>query len=89
MPSSTIQVLGAEKALFQHMKKGAKSPKYGVLFAHPLVKDVPYNLRGKVARSLAGKLSIAVKEDFFGKKKIDKSLKTDLDARMKALKKQK
>jgi len=39
MPSSTIQVLGAEKALFKHLRGNAPSPKHGVIFQHPLVKE--------------------------------------------------
>ncbi len=87
MPASTIQVLGAEKALFLHLKKGSKGPKYGFLYSHPLVKQVkPWN-RGKVARSLAAKLSIAVKGDYFGKKNISDGLKKDLEKRLKDIEK--
>lgn len=67
LPSSAIQVLGAEKALFRHMRFGAKPPKHGLLYQHPLVQKAPYNEKGKAARKLAGKLAIAVKKDFFGK----------------------
>lgn len=86
MPSSTVQILGAEKALFRHLKKKAKPPKYGVIFAHPLLREVGKEKRGKIARSLAGKLSIAVKEDYFGKKNIAKELKKKLDKRVKEVK---
>ncbi|MFH1586692.1 MAG: C/D box methylation guide ribonucleoprotein complex aNOP56 subunit, partial [Candidatus Diapherotrites archaeon] len=87
MPGSTIQVLGAEKALFQHLKKGSKGPKYGFLYAHPMVRGVKPWFGGKVARSLAAKLSIAVKEDYFGKKNIAESLKKDLEKRIKEIEK--
>ncbi len=63
IPSSTIQVLGAERALFRHLKTGAKAPKFGVIFAHPLVTEAKE--KGKAARQLAGKISIAVKQDYF------------------------
>ncbi|MCX6803573.1 MAG: hypothetical protein NTY48_03300 [Candidatus Diapherotrites archaeon] len=66
MPASTIQVLGAEKALFAHMRNNAKSPKHGHLFNHPLMQKLPRFRRGKVARIIAGKLSIALKQDYFG-----------------------
>lgn len=68
MPASTVQVLGAEKALFRHLKTKRKTrgPKYGFLFAHPLVKQLPPGHKGKMARSLASKLSIAVKTDVYG-----------------------
>jgi len=63
LPSSTIQVLGAEKALFRHLKTGSKPPKFGVIFAHPSITESQE--RGKAARQLAGKISIAVKQDYF------------------------
>ncbi|MBN1386729.1 NOP58 family protein [Candidatus Woesearchaeota archaeon] len=68
VPSSTIQILGAEKALFRHLKTKAKPPKYGVLYSHPEVQKAKRDQRGKTARKLASKLSIAAKQDYFGKK---------------------
>jgi nucleolar protein 56 len=65
LPSSTIQILGAEKALFRHLKTGAKPPKYGVLLAHSLVQEVPRDRQGKAARVLADKLTLAVRIDYF------------------------
>ncbi len=87
MPSSTIQLLGAEKALFNHIKSGAKPPKYGFIFGHPMLKQVKRNFQGKFARSLAGKLSIAVRQDYFKGKKNVKELKIDLEKRIKELNK--
>ncbi len=72
MPSSTIQVLGAEKALFRHLRTGAKPPKYGVLVSHPLV--VKAKKKGKIARILASKISIATRVDYFGGKFIGDKL---------------
>ena len=66
IPSSAIQVLGAKKALFRHMRSGARSPKHGLIFQHPLVQSAQQKQRGKAARKLAGKISIAVKQDYFG-----------------------
>jgi nucleolar protein 56 len=63
MPSSTIQLLGAEKALFLHIKEGAPAPKHGVIFQHPSVHSSPPWLRGRIARALAGKLAIAARGD--------------------------
>ena len=75
-PASTIQLLGAEKALFRHMKTGARTPKYGFLHEHPLISQNPRNLHGKIARTLADKISLAVKVDYFKGKFIgDKLLK--------------
>ena len=67
MPSSTLQLLGAESALFRHLrdKKHHRSPKYGVLFNHPLIQKVGNEQRGKAARTLADKLSICAKLDLF------------------------
>ncbi|MBI5391799.1 ATP-binding protein, partial [Candidatus Woesearchaeota archaeon] len=65
LPSSTVQVLGAEKSLFRHLKTGSKPPRFGVLFQHPLVAEAAENLKGKTARKLASKISIAVKQDYF------------------------
>jgi len=52
MPSSTIQLLGAEKALFRHLKGGGKSPKHGILLQHPIVHQADYKQRGRIARFL-------------------------------------
>jgi len=65
-PSSTIQLLGAEKALFRHLRtKRAKPPKHGIIFESKLIRGSPRELRGKIARVLASKLSIALKIDFY------------------------
>ena len=78
-PASTIQLLGAEEALFRHLKTGAKSPKYGILHEHPLVTQARASERGKVARALGDKISIAVKVDFFNGKFIGEKLRNDLE----------
>ncbi len=64
MPSSKIQVLGAEKALFRHLKTGSKPPKYGIIFFHDSVLNS--SDKGKAARRLASKIAIAARQDFFG-----------------------
>lgn len=64
MPASTIQLLGAEKALFRHIRSNAKPPKYGFLLQHQEVAKAEN--KGKAARQLAGKISIAAKQDYFG-----------------------
>jgi nucleolar protein 56 len=84
MPSSTIQVLGAEKALFMHIKHKAKPPKHGHIFNHPLLQKLPKDKRGNVARILAGKIAIAAKEDYFSGKK-DNSLLKEIDKRINNL----
>jgi len=69
LPASTIQVLGAEKALFRALKRHAKPPKHGIIFQHKLIHDAPKKLRGKLARALAAKLAIAARIDYYGGKK--------------------
>ena len=66
MPASTIQLLGAEKALFRHMADGSPPPKHGVLYQHPNVKKAFGKDKGKVSRKLAAKVAIASRIDFFG-----------------------
>ncbi len=72
MPASTIQVLGAEKALFKHLrnKKRVRPPKHGILFQYAKVCGSPKAIRGKIARALAAKLATAAKADAFDKKDI-------------------
>ncbi len=65
LPASTVQLLGAEKALFRHIKMGSKSPKYGIIFQHPLIQKADRKLKGKAARMLADKLSLCARLDFF------------------------
>ncbi len=87
MPSSTIQLLGAEKALFRHLRnKQVKPPKHGLIYMHPLVQKVARGNRGKMARALAGKLGIAAKADYFGKTDIAAKLQQDLEQRFNQLK---
>ena len=80
MPASTIQILGAEKALFRHMrnKKRNLPPKYGIIIQHQLIQKSKSGMHGKVARALADKLSIAVKIDYFKGKFIGDKLKKGL-----------
>ncbi len=65
LPGSSIQVLGAESALFSHIKGGASSPKHGLIFQHRRVHNAPAECRGKVARALAAKLAIAGRLDCY------------------------
>ena len=82
-PASTIQVLGAEKALFRSLKTGARPPKHGLIFQHTLLHDAKRWQRGKIARALAGKLAIAIRADAFGGGRyIGDKLKADLEQRL-------
>ncbi len=82
MPSSTIQVLGAEKALFRSLKTGARPPKHGIIFQHTLLHEAKKWQRGKIARAMAGKLAIAARADAFGSRYIGEELKASLEKRI-------
>ena len=82
LPASTIQVLGAEKALFRSLKTKARPPKHGIIFQHPLIHDAKRWQRGKIARALAGKLTIAARVDAFSGKYAGNELKADLEKRI-------
>ncbi|MGC9346356.1 MAG: C/D box methylation guide ribonucleoprotein complex aNOP56 subunit [Candidatus Bathyarchaeales archaeon] len=82
MPASTIQVLGAEKALFRSLKTGARPPKHGIIFQHAFLHEARKWQRGKIARALAGKLAIAARTDAFGSRYIGEELKANLDKRI-------
>jgi nucleolar protein 56 len=81
-PASTIQVLGAEKALFRSLKTGARPPKHGLIFQHALLHDAKRWQRGKIARVLAGKLAIAARSDAFGGRYVGDALKADIEKRL-------
>jgi len=81
LPASTIQILGAEKALFRHLVKKTKMPKHGIIFQHPLISKVNKDERGKAARALANKISIAAKVDRFKGKFIAEQLLHELHKR--------
>jgi nucleolar protein 56 len=65
LPSGTVQVLGAEEALFAHLRGGAPSPKHGVIYTHEAVRNTRPEDRGSAARALAGKLTIAARVDHY------------------------
>lgn len=83
-PSTRIQLVGAEKALFRFLRGKGKSPKHGYIFIHPYIQQAPKKLRGKVARVLANYLSKAAKIDYFSKK-LNEKLKEELENRIKEI----
>lgn len=87
MPSSTIQLLGSEKALFRFLKskKKIKGPKYGIIYNHPLIQNSPKDKRGKIARLLASKLSIAIRIDYYSKEYKADELKRELEEKLKQI----
>jgi len=86
MPSGTVQVLGAEKALFRHLKTGEKPPKHGLIFQHPEVRGAKWWLRGKIARTLASKISLAVRKDVYSGE-YDPTILENFEKRVKEIKK--
>ncbi len=86
MPASTIQVLGAEKALFRALRTGGKPPKHGIIFQYPDIHRSPKWQRGKIARALAAKLAIAAKVDAFTGRFIGDKLREDLRRRIEEIK---
>jgi nucleolar protein 56 len=86
MPASTIQILGAEKALFRALKTGARPPKHGAIFQYASIHDAKKWQRGKISRALAGKLAIAARTDAFSGRYIGESLKMGLERRISEIK---
>jgi len=87
MPASTIQVLGAEKALFRALKTGARPPKHGIIYQDTIIHDAKKWQRGKISRALAGKIAIAARTDAFSGRYIGDSLKANLDKRVDEIRK--
>jgi len=87
-PSSTLQLLGAEKALFRSLKTGADPPKHGVIFQVPEIHSAPYWQRGKIARALAGKLSIAARIDAYSDTKAISKLREQFEKRLEEIQRQ-
>jgi nucleolar protein 56 len=84
MPSSSIQLLGAEKSLFKFLKdKGrdrfedVRPPRFGILYLHPDITTARRDLQGKIARVLSSKLTLAARSDFYTKKDISAELLAD------------
>lgn len=87
-PSSTIQVFGAEKALFRSLKTGTDPPKHGIIYRIPEVNSAPYWQRGKIARAIAGKLSIAARIDAYSEKDVGEDLKRQFISRLEEIRAQ-
>lgn len=86
MPSSTVQVIGASNALFKHLRGKASSPKHGVIFRHPYVNTAPKRLRGKIARAVAAKISLAARYDMYSGK-INENLPVELENKVANIRK--
>lgn len=85
-PSSKIQVLGAEKALYRTMRTGAPPPKHGIIFQDPRLNQSKWWQRGKIARAIAAKLSIASRMDFFDADDKSDKLNAELNEKIEEIK---
>jgi len=83
LPASTIQLLGAEKALFRHIKTGARSPKHGIIINHPLIQNAAKTSKGKAARMLADKISLCARLDYFKGEFKAKEYRKELEGKLK------
>lgn len=86
LPSGTIQIIGAEKALFRHLKTGERPPKHGLIYQHPEVRGAKWWIRGKIARALASKIALAVRKDVFSGE-YDDTIKQSFKERVEEIKK--
>lgn len=86
-PASTIQLMGAEKALFRHLKTGADPPKYGIILQNPEIGKAPWWQKGKIARTLASKIAIASRVDNEGGEYVGDTLRQDLLKRIAEIEK--
>jgi nucleolar protein 56 len=85
MSASTIQLLGAEKALFRHLRKQGKAPKFGLIFMSDWIQATPDAARGKVARVLAAKLMMAVRIDYYSGRDDAARLRKELEQEIATL----
>jgi len=79
-PSSTVQIMGAEKALFRALKAKKDTPKYGLIYHAQLIGQAAPKLKGKMARKLAAKASLATRIDALA----DESLGSQMGIECKA-----
>lgn len=87
-PASTIQILGAEKALFRAMKTKHNTPKYGLIYQASLVGQCPAKIKGKLSRTLAAKCSVCIRVDALGESEdanVGEECKTYIENRLKFL----
>lgn len=84
-PSSTVQILGAEKALFRALKQRQATPKYGILYNAQVVSKAPQENKGTMSRVLAAKASLSARIDSFGESDNAPALefRSKIEARLK------
>jgi hypothetical protein len=88
LPAGTVQVLGAEKAFFSHLRSGTAPPKHGHIFMHPWISRSPRWVRGKIARMLAAKISIAARVDAFQGTPLGQEDVDEIEAKVEAIRKE-
>ncbi len=82
MPASTLQLLGAESAMFKFLrKKSKKMPRFGILHEHKMISEAAEREKGKAARLLADKISIAARVDYFKGKFVGDELLKEIKER--------
>ncbi|KAM7541410.1 hypothetical protein Aperf_G00000040112 [Anoplocephala perfoliata] len=72
--ASTVQILGAEKALFRALKTRHSTPKYGLLYHASLVGQAGPTLKGKISRMLAAKAALSIRLDALGDENADREM---------------
>ncbi|MEW5759393.1 MAG: hypothetical protein AB1779_01345 [Candidatus Thermoplasmatota archaeon] len=87
LPTSTIQLIGAERAFFQHLKSKSKPPKHGIIYQHPIIHNSQYSHRGKKARAMASIVSLAARADYYSKRYIANELKAKLKKKLDEIEK--
>merc|ERR1711935_624673 len=65
-PASTVQILGAEKALFRALKTKQDTPKYGLIYHASLIGQAQPKFKGKISRVLAAKCALSIRVDALG-----------------------
>mmetsp|Transcript_3197 Transcript_3197/g.5729 ORF Transcript_3197/g.5729 Transcript_3197/m.5729 type:complete len:538 (+) Transcript_3197:204-1817(+) len=87
-PASTVQILGAEKALFRALKTKHDTPKYGLIYHASLIGQSAPKNKGKISRVLAAKTSLAIRVDALGEESeatIGYSCREKVEARLRQL----
>lgn len=85
-PASTIQILGAEKALFRSLKSGGNTPKYGIIYNSSFISRAGIKNKGKISRYIANKLAIAARFDQFAvipNSKMGEAMKQQVEDRLR------
>ncbi|MEM2282397.1 MAG: hypothetical protein QXH26_02465 [Candidatus Hadarchaeales archaeon] len=80
-----LQILGAEKSYFRALKTKGKRPKHGIIYLHPSLRGAPKQLRGKIARALAGKLVLAARVDATSGRFVGDELSKKLEERLREI----